>query len=80
MPDKVWVSTYRRGVAYHGMRPGWQTTICGRYYGRIEDSGRPERGEVLTEEQARADLGAERCARCYGLGELVQPNVVRSTR
>lgn len=73
----VWLVAMRQGVAYHDMPAGERKTPCGLWYGVVNNRRQPERGHILTEEEAESG-GAVPCGKCWpdpGMRRLQQPVV-----
>lgn len=75
---KVWLSTLRRGIAWHTIQQDGRKTVCGRYIGPSTDN--PAHGHVLPIVRAVDDYAAAQCSICAGRANTVEPTVVRSRR
>jgi hypothetical protein len=76
----VWLTTLRRGAAYHAPRPEGHYTSCGRWYGHVSYDMQPVRGHLLDLDEAIAEYQAVPCRRCNGEARVVKPRAGRGYR
>lgn len=74
--SEVWMSTLRRGNAYH-LRDGHRTP-CGLFIGMVD--GQPLRGDMVEQEWAVEHYFAVPCKRCSGEATVVKPRAGRRAR
>ena len=70
----VWLSTLRKGIAWHevaGLR-----TVCGRYIGAVID-GEPVHGWLRTLAEAQRAYSVVECKSCMGSAVVIEPKVRR---
>lgn len=74
--DMVWMTTASRRAAFHMAPDGERRTPCGLPFGDVID-GKPARGVLLSESEAKTEYAAVHCGRCYEPDKAVKPRVGR---